>query len=239
MGGMSTSFFVWLGSGRARRRKVAPTGQWLDEAARAGLPVPPGAILLDEFFRLCLDKGLGTLQGDKVTIPDTELLHNTLFYSVRLPRFERPVTVRPIEAAPASRAIDAADASALTQALAVAWTAQPIAAPGRHDVLIVEQVGASHAGFASCLVAAERDEIVLAGGPDSTLSLARLRPRQAADATLPPFARRLQMLLRGIGRTLGSGDRIIHWADDGHICWLTGVSAAVGARRPGDKSIVT
>lgn len=224
---MSTSLFVWLGSGRARRRQVAPAGQWLDEAARAGLPVPPGAILLDEFWRLCLAKGLAARRGGRVLAPDAELLHNTLFYSVRLPRFTRLVTVRPIEATPANRAIDAADAPALTQALAAAWAAHPDdPAPGRHDVLVMEQVAASHSGFATCLQAVEHDEVVLASeGPASFLSLDRLRPRQATNET-SPFARRLQMLLRGIGRTLGPGDRVIHWADDGHICWLTGVLPA-------------
>ncbi len=223
---MSTPLFVWLGSGRARRRKVAPAGQWLDEAARAGLPMPPGAILLDEFWRVCLDKGLAARSGDTFIVSDAELLHNTLFYSVRLPHFTRPVLVRPVSSKPGGNAVDSTDAPALTQALAAAWTAQP-AASGRHDVLIMEQVAAPHRGVAACLTAAEDDQVVLAsGGSAPTLSLARLRPRQAADEALPPFARRLQMLLRGIGRTLGPGDRIIHWADDGHICWLVGVSAA-------------
>lgn len=224
---MSTPFFVWLGSGRARRRKVAPAGQWLDEAARAGLPVPPGAILLDEFFHLCLDKGLAARHSDQVLIPDAELFYNTLFYSVRLPAFERPVTARRIEATPTNHAVDAADVAALTKALAAAWTSMPNAASGRHDVLLMERVAATSWGIATCRLAAERDEVlVTSDGPTSPLSLARLRPRQAAEATLPPFVRRLQMLLRGVGRTLGLGDRVVHWADDGEICWLLGVSAA-------------
>jgi pyruvate,water dikinase len=222
---MSTPWFVWLGSGRARRRKVAPAGQWLDEAARAGLPVPPGAILLDEFYRMCLDKELAVRRGDALLIPDVELWHNTLFYSVRLPRFERPVHVRPVAVPPDGRALDAADAVALAQALAAAWTAQASAAPDRHDVLIVEQVAAPHAGTATCLQAAGHDVVTLAGGAESPLSLARLRPRQAADESLPAYVRRLQMLLRGLGRTLGPGNRLVHWADDGRICWLVGVSA--------------
>ena len=130
---MSTSFFVWLGSGRARRRKVAPAGQWLDEAARAGLPLPPGAILLDEFFQMCLDKGLAARHGEEITIPDAELLHNTLFHSVRLPPFEQPVIVRPVTAT-GGRAIDATEDSALSRALAAAWSMPSDAAPGRHDV---------------------------------------------------------------------------------------------------------
>lgn len=226
-GGMSTSFFVWLGSGRARRRKVAPAGQWLDGAARAGLPVPPGAILLDEFFHLCLDKQLAAQRGETVRIPDAELLHNTLFYSVRLPRYERPVTVVPVESVTVNRAVDADDAQALTKALADAWAARPVAAAGRNDVVIMEQVTATSSGIATCLLAAEGDEVrTTSGEPGSSLWLPRLRPRQAAGGALPPFARRLQMLLRGVGRTLGPGDRIVYWADDGHICWLTGVLPA-------------
>ena len=225
---MSTPLFIWLGAGRARRRKVAPAGQWLDEAARAGLPVPPGAILLDEFYRVCLAKGLATRRGDHMIVADAELLHNTLFYSVRLPRFGRPVFVRSVTVMPDGHAVDAADAPAFCQALVAAWTAQPDAAtPDRHDVLIIEQMATTHSGTVTCLQAAERDEVTaLIDGAETSLSLTRLRARQAADESLPPFARRLQMLLRGAGRTLGPGDRVVHWADDGQVCRLIGVSAA-------------
>ena len=51
----------------------------------------------------------------------------------------------------------------------------------------------------------------------------RLRAFQRTSGEMPPFARRLQKLLRGVRRTFGRGDWCIEWADDGEICWLVQV----------------
>lgn len=234
--------FIWLGSGRARRRHVGPEGQWLDQAARAGLPVAPGAILLDELFHLCLEKGLAGRRDDQVIIPDPELLHNTLFYSVRLPRFERPVVVRPIipdaagpDAASAvqRRAINTDLTGELASGVAAAWTAiSSLISVTRHDVLLMETLSGEHRGKAHMMSTGHDDRVIApaeneAAGPVTTLR--RLPGRQPADETLPPFARRLQMLLRGVRRTLGEEERMVEWVDDGRICYLTRISALIAA----------
>ncbi|RIK23303.1 MAG: hypothetical protein DCC51_03985 [Anaerolineae bacterium] len=69
-------------------------GQYLDQAARAGLPVPAGAILLDDLWGTFLKNNLVAISGGRAIIPDPELFHNTLFYSVRLPRFNNLVAIR-------------------------------------------------------------------------------------------------------------------------------------------------
>ncbi len=127
--------FAWLGSGRSRRRKVGNSGRHLDLAARAGLPVPPGAILLDEFYRFALQNDLATVVGSRVIIPEPAVLHETLFQSVRLPRFDQPLVVTPVpddalaqsqsrpQATFESHAkVDSSDPLALSQALAGAWS---------------------------------------------------------------------------------------------------------------------
>jgi hypothetical protein len=47
-------------------------------------------------------------------------------------------------------------------------------------------------------------------------------------ASLPPFARRLQQLLRGVRRALGDGNWEITWLDDGRDCWLVQVADRTG-----------
>ena len=92
---MASSLFIWLGSGRARRRRIGHKGRLLDEAARAGLPVPAGAILTDELLRVFVEKGLVENYDGRLIAPDPELLHNTLFFTVGLPRLDRPGALRP------------------------------------------------------------------------------------------------------------------------------------------------
>lgn len=233
---MSTTLFVWLGSGRARRRRVGDKGMLLDQAAHARLPVPAGAILLDEFYRVCLEKGLvETLDGD-VIIRDPELLCNTLFHSVRLPHFERPVAIRSafqtnensFGGFPVWLNVDANDAEEMSMALAAAWTAayhhQTVT---RADILIMEMVIAGKKGTALTTTGGREDVYDVFIRPEnvkSTGSLPQLNGWQTPGDDLQPFARRLQMLLRGVRRTFGIGKWQIEWADDGHVCQLLQVS---------------
>ncbi len=235
---MSTPLFIWLGSGRARRRGVGSPARQLDQAAHAGLPVPPGAVLLDEFFLFALDSGLARADGQGVVIPDPELWHNTLFHSVRLPRFRRPVavygvadeTVAADTLAAAGRDIDFANPSAAARALEAVWSTE--AGLARRDVLVIETVAASTAGVATTSSATDADWLAPAGV--SPFALPHLRHRLTPDATQPPFARRLQQLLRGVRRTFGPGVWRVEWADDGRICWLVQV---IAVPQPASQSV--
>lgn len=228
---MASPLFIWLGAGRARRRHVAQRGQLLDQAARSGLPVPPGAILLDELLRAFIDKGLVENQGDRLLIPDPELFYNTLFYSVRLPHFKRPVLIRSAgDTVPAVLSghgpIDFGDDLATSAALSAIWTDISRASIDRADVIIIEQVAANHAGVALTNDTADEVTFTLGEATDQPASLPRLSGWSRPDPALPPFSRRLQMLLRGARRTFGPGRWQIEWADDGQICYLTGVAEA-------------
>ncbi|HRN67086.1 MAG TPA: hypothetical protein PK205_10535 [Promineifilum sp.] len=228
---MASPLFIWLGAGRARRRHVAQRGQLLDQAARSGLPVPPGAILLDELLRTFIDKGLVENQGDRLLIPDPELFYNTLFYSVRLPPFKRPVLVLPAcDAVPAALSnrdpIDFGDNIATAAALSAVWTDISRAPIVRADVIVIEQVAANHAGVALTNDTADEVSLTLGEAPDFPAGLPRLSGWSRPDPALPSFSRRLQMLLRGARRTFGPGRWQIEWADDGQICYLTDIAVA-------------
>lgn len=233
---MSMTLFVWVGSGRARRRKVGPRGVRLDRAAHAGLPVPPGAVLLDELLRVCLREGLVESSDGRVFIPDPELFHNTLFHSVRLPRFARPVTLSPLfapedhvpsgpdGARSAPRAIDLNDAGQTATALAALWSAAPRRPDARGDVLALETVAVQAVGRAHTLGSGVDDRVETDGPAAEVLSLPQLRGWHTPAGDLPPYARRLRMLLGGVRRTFGRGDWAIAWADDGRVCWLLDVA---------------
>ena len=80
--------FIWLGSGRAKKRNVPRKGWLLDQAANSGLPVPQGGILLDEFFHICLKEGVVKIGDARMKVPDPVWLHEVLFRDVRFPLWE-------------------------------------------------------------------------------------------------------------------------------------------------------
>lgn len=236
-----TSYFVWLGSGRARKRGVGESGRFLDEAARAGLPVRSGAILLDEFYRLAVDERMITLTArGQMLVNDAELLYGTLFHSIRLPRFNRPITIRaivgdvsgPVPSRDGNRYVPVAqdDAHRLAAALCSVWAV--VGHDGlqlRHDVVLQEALPAVISGVATTIGEATADAIVAneaPAGPVQALDIPRLTRWQRPDASLPDFAQRLQQLIRGLRRTIATRDLHFEWADDGEICRLEWLSSA-------------
>ena len=208
--------FIWLGSGRAKKWDVAPKGRHLDEAAKAGLPVPPGAILLDELFQLLLNEGVVVLDNGRVTAPDPDWVWETVYQSVRFPPLEKPVAVRTASAAATAPQLDVnfTDSAQLSHALCVLWSHLT----DRRDVLVMEMRSASVAGTAVTSPTNEHDTIHTPNNPP--LSLPQLNRWQRPAADLPSHLQRLQQLLRGVRRTFGQGEWQIDWLDDGRICWL-------------------
>jgi hypothetical protein len=229
--------FVWLGSGRARKFNAGESGLLLDQAARAGLPVPAGAILLDAFYQIILSEGLVRPEGQVVWIDDADMFHNTLFHSVRLPRFKRPVALFPLlvhrggtSIGPSYNNIDLNNPLQTARAFESAWGAGlDSQISKRYDVLILEMVDATYAGTADLIESQGEDRIKLKQSKTNeqwppvegeVITLERLKRLRRPDDSLPPFARRLQMLLRGLRRTFNKTDLHIEWADDGSVCWI-------------------
>ena len=82
------------------------------------------------------------------------------------------------------------------------------------------------------------DKLVAGQVAGQTLLLPQLQAGEWPTST-EPFARRLQLLLRGVRRTFGPGnsatdwrgDWDIEWADDGEVCWLVQIRPATRPTR--------
>ncbi len=227
--------FIWLGSGRARKRDVGSYGKLLDAAMRGRLPVPNGGILLDDFYRLCLEEGLAVVDNGRISIPDPNWLFAVLYRDVRFPQLDKFVVVRPLFSTPESAAakfsgtqldVDFDDAFQLAFALESVWsTAVDLADEWRRDVLVFEKVARQVGGTAVTHISQPTDEIYCVED-NHTFQPPKLKgfiPK--ADLSLPIYVQRLQHLLSGVRRTLGKGDWAIEWIDDGEICWLVQISA--------------
>ena len=218
---MQNSLFVWLGSKRAKKRGVGETGTLLDLAARFRLPVPSGGILLDDFYRLAVEDGLFVAANGRVTCPDPPLLHEALYEAVRFPKLDKPVAVRPLFAVADGRFspqhnIQFTIPPQLSHSLCEVYSAAEVESE-RRDVLVMEMVKAVAAGTAVTNTSQSADTITHHG---QHLTLPQLGIIQSASPDVPPFAQRLQKLLRGLRRTFGKGEWMINWADDGEICWI-------------------
>lgn len=211
-----TLHFVWLGAKRARKNGVAEKGWRLDMAASAGLPVPNGGIILDNFYRLALLEEIVVVEDGRLHTPDPQALHQLLYTAVRFPQLDKPCAVRALftAAAPTCLNVNVADAAALAATLCRLWTA---AHDAHCDVLVQEMVDAALQGTAVSPQSTAVD-IITAG--DTTFHLPQLSRWQRPEPDAPAHRQRLQKLLRGLRRTFGKGDWQITWADDGRVCWL-------------------
>lgn len=241
--GLMKSYFVWLGSKRARKNRVGNKGALLDEAAKASLPVPNGAILLHDFYQSLLDEGIVVQENGRISCPYPQALFDSLYTAVHLPRFDKKIAVRSTfsveDQASQSLAgrfksclnVDANDPLTLADALCQVWSsAENHDTPMRRDVMLLEMVSATTAGVAFSEQAHQDDLINYTDGladklvsgliSGTSLVIPQLRGNEAATANLPPFAQRLQRLLRGVRRTFGNSNWDIEWADDGQVCWL-------------------
>lgn len=209
-------YFAWLGSKRAAKRGVAELGCLLDKAANANLPVPAGGILLDEFYRMALAEGVIHKDGDRVTAVSPQELHHLLYKMARFPRLEGMLAIRPLldeQFGSTIQPVHADDPAALTNSLCEAWR-QPTE---RHDLLLMTLPQTGVEGTAVTHPSTETDTITNA---ENKVTLPRLNRWQKPDSNLPPYAQRLQMLLRGLRRTFGDTGWTVEWRDDGKICWL-------------------
>lgn len=247
---MVKTAFIWLGSRRTRKHPISHQGRWLDIATSRGLPVPNGAILLHELYQLLMDEGVIQQEGHNVTVPDPAWLFETLYESVRFPRLDRVVAIRPAfsrleqpgldaEGEFASRlGVDMLDALAVSAGLSAVWSsalAMSLAGESlRYDVVVMEMVAVQRAGSARMVLPEQQDRVQVSGElpeGEKELLLPWLGRWQRPLPHVPPFAQRLQQLLRGVRRTFGqsaSGGRnwVVEWADDGQVCWLLNIRAA-------------
>jgi pyruvate,water dikinase len=236
--------WVVLGSGRSANLGVGNKARLLDLAARAGLPVPAGVVVLDDAWHAALRLGLLRRETTGIVVGDAR----RLLARLDLPAFARPIAVRSafaLEDAPSQSLagyftsrlnINARDGEALAKALAEVWgSAERATGTFRRDILLLQMVPAHHAGVAFSeqeheddlvnVVAGTAEQLVSGAVPGDVLLLPKLRwweqpPGTASLLPTRPFAVHLQRLLRDIRRVFGAGDWDVEWADDGERCWL-------------------
>jgi phosphohistidine swiveling domain-containing protein len=242
-----------LGSGRAARQGCGPKAALLDRASRAGLPVPPGVIVLDQAWRSSLGRGLVRLEGagsrQAVSVPDPTLLVHLL----GLPALDTLLAVRSAfcleDGSAESLAgvfatglfVDGRRSAAMAAGLAGVW-ASALGHPRelRRDVIIQAMVVARHAGVAfterehedDLVNATEGTAEALLGGQVAGESY-RLPKRRGWERPTErdPLIRRLQMLLRSVRRVFGEANWDVEWADDGEHIWLVQVRAVTRPTR--------
>lgn len=238
---MKKTPFVWLGANRARKWPVGEKALLLDKAAHAGLPVPNGAVLMDELFQLFVEEGVVStpalsLVEVAVTNFDAAWLSESLYDGIRFPRFDKPTILRaaftaltdeqqPI-ASTAKTHVDMNDPNELARALCSLWSVSPSSeVMFRRDVLVMEMVVSTSVdnGTAVTTKDAATDQLTTQTNSLELPQLTGFFPR--TDSSLPPYAQRLQKLLRGIRRTFGEGSWQVDWLDDGEICWVVKVAA--------------
>jgi pyruvate,water dikinase len=229
---MRQSPFVWLGSGRARKREVPAKWAHLDEAAQSGLPVPAGGILLDDFYQICLAAGVVEIIAGEIVTPDPIWLQEVIFRDVRFPRLKQAVAVRTAgerhtaKSQPMERTtlnVDLTNARQMAAALRMAWSAVPVSKKAEpRAVMIMEMVDVLVIGRAITDRNQLMDQTTLIRGDGcpAHIELDQLGVFQRTDNSHPPYFQRLQKLLRGVRRTFGKGQWQVEWADDGRICWI-------------------
>jgi rifampicin phosphotransferase len=210
-----------LGSGQAEMEGVATKAALLDRARHAGLPVPPGLVIPH-----------GT-DGRGLAVA---LAHQLRGWPVRRvavrSAFPQEDGLRASNAGRFRTVLDvpAGDPGALADAIGAVRASGEEGGATRLDVLALAMVPAVHAGVLFTERAYEDDLVNMVQGladrlvagevPGERMELPKLRwaERPAADA--PPWARRLQRLMRRVRRVFGEADLDIEWADDGRRCWL-------------------
>ncbi len=226
-------FVVWLGRSPWPTR-VGPKAAYLHRAKAAGLPVPPGVLVLEEALTYGLRQGWIRATGEGFVIADREALQKAL----DIPPVSSRLAVRSAFSREdgESQSLAGYFASFLDIPFPEVWPAvcrvwdssRRLDAPCRRDVLIMAMVDARQAGVAVTETGHEDDLVNvteglgdrLVGGlvAGETLHLPKLRTFEKPTET--GFAGRLQRLLREVRRVFGAHNWDVEFADDGERCWL-------------------
>jgi hypothetical protein len=204
----------------------------LNEVVRAGLPVPNAIVITDGAWQRLVGDGVVTLDGEAVTVHGAD----ELLERVALNRPNRPMAVRAAfawrhdPAAPLPQRFPACldvppdDRNELIEALVTVWhSGQAWADTLRRDLLVLEMVPATRRGIAHTR---RQDHADTALAVDTGECVTLERPGFFGRSRLEPgWQRRLQLLLRGVRRSLSLlGDSWeVDWADDGEICRIVSI----------------
>ena len=204
-----------LGTGTVAGAGVGSKAALLDDARRAGLPVPAGFVLPEGCDPGALGPFLGANDVDGVAVRSA--------FSVEDGRQE-------------SRAgwfltrlrVDGAHyAEAVAQVRRSADHVADGTGTVRRDVLVMAMVDARHAGVAFSEPGTYDDLVNVATGTAEHLVAGDVagerRELPRLERAEPGWPRRLQHLMRSVRRRFGDHPWDVEWADDGRTCWLVQV----------------
>lgn len=216
-----------LGGGDIDRHGVGSKAAMLDTAAAAGLPVPPGFVVLH---------GNDTARA-AARIDASTLVVRSAFSAedgATASMAGRFHSVLGVDNSP--EVIDAALAEVRKSASVLDADER---GSTRLDALVMTQVDARVSGVAFTEQQFEDDLVNMTTGlADGLVSgatagdrstLPKLRWWEKPSADLPPWAQRLSRLLADVRETFGQADWDIEWADDGTTCWLVQVRPITAA----------
>jgi len=245
-----------LGAGQAAGHGCGSKATLLDRAARAGLPVPAGFLVLDEAWRFALERGLVRVvrSGARrpIGVPDPSLL----LHLIGLPSFTAPLAIRAAFSSEDGTKetltgefvpglfVDGRRPAAVAAGLAGVWAAAFRRPRGfRRDVIVQEMVLPRRAG--TVLTESEHEDD-LVDVTEGTVQPPRAEGHRRGSLTLPkrrwgegpteedPVWAQLQQVLRHVRRVFGEGDWMIEWARDDRKTWILQIRPATPS--PGTRS---
>ncbi len=206
--------FLRIGSRSSTFKKlgVGEKARLLNEAIKAGLPVPASILLLDAAWEGMIGDGIIEVNGADVIVQSAdEFVARLALNGVR-----RAVAVRSVFATEGATKLNVPpDTNALIEAVVAVWQSGRTH-DTRRDILIMEMVAAQQSGTVVSLADTTFDTV------SNNLQLPKLTRWQRSDQP-HGWQRRLHLLLRGVRRTLSLEevqDWEITWADDGKVCWV-------------------
>lgn len=244
--------WIPLGAGLAFRFGVGNKAAFLDKAAKKGLPVPRGVILLNRFLDRALKEKWVALTDNGVEVRDADQLYRELALP---PEFDgKKLAVRSAfsgeDGSMRSEAgrfhselnVPTGDPQVFCAALAAVWNSGISEASGgfRRDVLLMEMVAAEKAGVAFSETEFEDDLLnyadgladeLLAGKQDGRrLKLPKLRrwERRVKPAPEENWRQAAQKMLRDARKHFGALNWDIEWAWDGEQCYLLQIRPVTG-----------
>lgn len=207
-----------IGSGGFDRHGVPPKAALLDRAARAGLAVPAGLVVLD---------GADADQAARQSPTAGSYAVRSAFGaedgadSSRAGWFETELRVAPADIAGAIERVRA--------------SRDRVDGSIRADVLVMAMVDATHAGVAFTEPDTYDDIVNVVGSTAEKL----VSGEEAGDRILlprietpdEPWAQRLRALLAEVRAEFGDAPWDLEWADDGEQCWLVQIRPITAAPR--------
>ncbi len=243
--------WLTLGAGEAANYGVGRKAAWLDRAGAAGMRVPTGVIVLDVTYKVLIRNGLLVIDHENNTVSAPE--PQDVLTALGLPAFENKINVAVRSAFSAEDTPSLSMAGFFKSVLDIDVTKKPetlvdalcevyasaleFGPDARRDVMIMQMVGAQHAGVAftergyqddvvNYVTGGTADKLLLGEEEGNSAFIPRLQAFEKATYEEGPFRDkatwkdRLQIVSRRLRGIFNTENLDIEWADDGLSLYL-------------------